>query len=931
VVFKKSLTPAPGLFKGPCTRSVSEPFPKNVLRGLCGHSTSTPENRDPLATLHIQIMVVMLDFVSTANAVELIRVAWMEIAIATCAAMVYLTMTSMATSYQKGQKTLRSPPGSAKVLNKPSQPTQEPCTVPKRATCNPSQPAKEPLALSKISTVLRQGRVGQAIALVQQLPDFATGHVPASIAPRLLTVLAKTSSSPSVMIQAKALAGKFEAKSLEVAVAEATKNKDMEVCRQLLTMANHLMISKSARSLEAFAKAFVSDVATLSSLVSQTEAPLTRPFAKAVLEACIALKDVDLAAEVFEKVSESDAAALRHIVEQGSCTQPGGEPSCNFTGTDQQAVKEIRAFAKHGDLLLAEEVFGRSQVQSAHGASTLLYNNMLEACVECGELEKALTYLEAARTAKVADVCSYNILMKGHLAAGKETDATKLFAELVRQGFTATHSSYHALMNARVTVGDANGAWKLVQDMKAAGVLPNSVTCSILMKLYVKKVTPTEINKIFTLIDQMREPIDEVLFGLVAEACIRTGQLDRLSRHITRSSFGSNDVPLSAPTYGSLIKAYGQTQDIKHVWELWTNMESHQIEPSDITLGCMVEALVANGCTDDAWELVQSMQRKYEGVVNTVIYSTVMKGLAKAKETDKVMRVYDEMKTSGCQPNKITYNTMLNAFAQGGAMHRVPALLEDMRKAVPPIEPDLVTYSTIVKGFCSTGNLDRALQVVQEMEYQGKCEPDEVMYNSLLDGCTREQRADDALKLLTKMKDSGVTPSNYTLSMVAKLMGRCRRLNQAFTLIEDMRNEYGLKPNIQVYTCLIQSCFMNRQASKAISVYDQLMNEGLLPDEMTYSILVKGCLQANLVDTAVRLTKTAYGVDMDSSKRQESLPGISAQCLDDLCSAVGSSEKIELLNKLPSWATSKGRHVASSGTRKGHAKGGGKGKGMFSS
>merc|ERR1719440_427665 len=170
-----------------------------------------------------------------------------------------------------------------------------------------------------------------------------------------------------------------------------------------------------------------------------------------------------------------------------------------------------------------------------------------------------------------------------------------------------------------------------------------------------------------------------------------------------------------------------------------------------------------------------------------------------------------------------------------------------MKLASPPVEPDIVTFSTIVKGFCNSGNLDRALQLAQDIEAEGKCTPDEVMYNSLLDGCTREQRAEDAIKLLANMKKSGVAPSNYTLSMIAKLMGRCRRLKTAFTLIEDMRREYNLKPNIQVYTCLIQSCFMNRQADQAIAVYEQLVNEGLHPDETTYSILVKGLLQAKLV------------------------------------------------------------------------------------
>merc|ERR1719409_1706473 len=246
-------------------------------------------------------------------------------------------------------------------------------------------------------------------------------------------------------------------------------------------------------------------------------------------------------------------------------------------------------------------------------------------------------------------------------------------------------------------------------------------------------------------------------------------------------------------------------------------------------------------------------------LINTVIYSSILKGFAHTKETEKVLALYEEMRAHEIQPNTITFNTILNAFAQGGAMHRVPALLEDMKAATPPAEPDIVTYSTIIKGFCNSGSLDRALKVLEDMKDIGKHAPDEVMYNSLLGGCAKEHRPDEALQLLNDMRKYNVAPSNYTLSMLVKLMGRCRRINQAFTMLEDISKEYGLKINIQVYTCLIQGCFNANQAGKALSLHEKIMKEGLLPDSMTYTVLVQGCLQSGIIDQAVHLVKYAYG------------------------------------------------------------------------
>merc|ERR1719478_2004280 len=305
----------------------------------------------------------------------------------------------------------------------------------------------------------------------------------------------------------------------------------------------------------------------------------------------------------------------------------------------------------------------------------------------------------------------------------------------------------------------------------------------------------------------------------------------------------------------------------------------------------MVEALCANGRPAEAWQLVHKMREDEHTrpLVNTVIYSTILKGFAHTKETDKVMAVYEGMKTHGVQANTITFNTILNAFAQGGAMHRVPALLEDMKMATPPVEPDLVTYSTIIKGFCNAGNLDRALKVLSDVKSSSAHAPDEVMYNSLLGGCAKEHRPDEALQILQDMRKYNVAPSNYTLSMLVKLFGRCKPLNQAFTMLEGISSEYGLKINIQVYTRLIQGCFNAGMAGKALALYEKIQKEGLVPDSMTYTVLVRGCVQGGLLDKAVELARTAYGHGPTPSKA--SPPGLNAGCFDELVSALGGTSE----------------------------------------
>merc|ERR1719276_394967 len=296
-----------------------------------------------------------------------------------------------------------------------------------------------------------------------------------------------------------------------------------------------------------------------------------------------------------------------------------------------------------------------------------------------------------------------------------------------------------------------------------------------------------------------------------------------------------------------MIKAYGQAHDVDQVWALWEEMGKREVRPTSITLGCMVEALVMNRCADQAWQLAQKLWNDdtQKSLLNTVIYSTILKGFAMAKRPDRLMALYEEMRERDIACNTITYNTMLNAFAQCGAMHRVPELLEDMKAATPPVEPDIVTYSTMVKGFCASGELDN-------------------------------------------MRDSGVTPSNYTLSIMVKLLGRARRLNQAFTMVKGLCEEHNFRANIQVYTCLIQACFHNRHPMKALALHDQLVEERCVPDQKTYVALVRGCLQAGVVDKAEAVVRCAFHCSgHDIQQADGPAPGVDNSCLQEVIARLG--------------------------------------------
>merc|ERR1719188_310886 len=166
----------------------------------------------------------------------------------------------------------------------------------------------------------------------------------------------------------------------------------------------------------------------------------------------------------------------------------------------------------------------------------------------------------------------------------------------------------------------------------------------------------------------------------------------------------------------------------------------------------------------------------------------------------------------------------------------------------------------MVKGHCQAGDIERGFDLLEQMKAEGKFKPDEIMYNSLLDGCAQNNLVDKGLKVLERMQREGVQPSNFTLSLLVKLMNRARKLDSAFSLVEEISRKHRFRPNVHVYTNLIQACIANRSLPRAMSTFEEMVRERVQPDNRTYTLLIRANVSAGLCEQAVYLLRSALGL-----------------------------------------------------------------------
>jgi pentatricopeptide repeat protein len=530
----------------------------------------------------------------------------------------------------------------------------------------------------------------------------------------------------------------------------------------------------------------------------------------------------------------------------------------------QNVMSLIRACGLEGDskgaLDLLRDLHGRGE------ADVSAYNCTLDVCVSSGDVEATQTLFKEMRSEGRVDAVSYNILLKQHVgtdgACSVQADA--LLADMYKAGFKPNTATHNSIISGAMAAGDFARAWRTIELMETShGV--DAYTLSILFKGYKKAKRSMDAQTFDWAMGMIRKhkvTIDEVLVNVALEACGCLRDAARLAAALEiLVGQGGWAMPRQCGmhTYGALIKAYGQSRQLGAAWKLWQEVtQARGLVASEQLYGQMIDVLVSSDRLPDALQLFQEMKAVHKEHLDSqgfsVAFAMIIRGHAQRKECQQALECYDEMRLHNVKAGLVVFNTLIDACSRVGDMTGAARLFSDMVES--ECVPDLITYSTLIKGYCVCGDVQQALELFEVMRSKN-IKPDAIVFNSLLDGCAKQQLPQVCEQVIRDMVDAGVTPSNYSASILIKLHGRCHDVEAAFRVIEEYPKKYGFRPNVPVYTCLMATCIGNSRLDLAMELRTRMVQEGIFPDEKTNSTLLRGALKASSVEQCMIIVNAA--------------------------------------------------------------------------
>ncbi|KAJ6340341.1 hypothetical protein OIU77_008157 [Salix suchowensis] len=233
--------------------------------------------------------------------------------------------------------------------------------------------------------------------------------------------------------------------------------------------------------------------------------------------------------------------------------------------------------------------------------------------------------------------------------------------------------------------------------------------------------------------------------------------------------------------------------------------------------------------------------------VDKVMYTSLMNAHGKNKKMKMAMRVYFRMLKKGCDPDILTYNTLIHGFLKMGLFDKAWVLWNLMSDL--GIQPDEVTYNLMICYYCKQGKLNCAFDYFVRIS-DANVKLGMWIYNVLINGLCHQGYVGEAIQVFDIMcKNTGLPPPLHMFKTL--FFGLCKKgwLVEAELVFEEMEVQ-GFFVDKVMYTSLMNAHGKNKKMKMAMRVYFRMLKKGCDPDIWTYNTLIHGFLKMGLFDKA---------------------------------------------------------------------------------
>ncbi|KAM9996236.1 hypothetical protein ACTFIY_002428 [Dictyostelium cf. discoideum] len=347
-------------------------------------------------------------------------------------------------------------------------------------------------------------------------------------------------------------------------------------------------------------------------------------------------------------------------------------------------------------------------------------------------------------------------------------------------------------------------------------------------------------------------------------------------------SLPNTSSPLSDPSkrvqYNMLLEA--QTLPIlgkgkQHLY----NFSTESVDPyiffrqNGFTIPLAVKFIQRMGLSNHPNRILETMKLFEEKsvILNVVLYSCILSGLANCKDIDNSLMVFERMLADGIKPNNHIFNSLFIVHMANGKVEESFQILNSMETTYGLL-PDHINYTSLINGLIKNKKPKLAIQLFSEARIKGM-QPDSVTLSVMVDACAKNDLVEKAFQYYEEFKYLNLTPTEVTFN---SLIYACAKRSddyyylKSFELLQDMAL-HKFKPDIITYSSLMKGAAKRGEVQVFEKIYKELLYNRddfkQQPDQRVFTYALFGYANNQIISKKTYLNKSGLAINIEKSEK----------------------------------------------------------------
>ncbi|KAH7426925.1 hypothetical protein KP509_10G022300 [Ceratopteris richardii] len=457
-----------------------------------------------------------------------------------------------------------------------------------------------------------------------------------------------------------------------------------------------------------------------------------------------------------------------------------------------------------GDVQKGEQIHDEITRRGLLEENIMLGTAIVDMYANCGALTKARRLFDELPS---RNVVSWNSLIAKYIQHGECELALNCFEQMQGEGLHPDAVTFMSILKACGTIGDIDKGEQIHDEIKRLSLLRHDLLLgSAVIDMYAKCGALKRAR------------------GLLEELPCRDG-VSWNSLITGYAQFGHNEEVLNCyqqmqceglcadkVTFISILKACGNLNAVCHGERIHDEILRQDLLRHDSVLGsALVDMYVKCGDLAKAEQVLNELP-----VRNAVSWSSLIVGYTQYGLCEQAWHCYERMQAEGLSPDAVTYTSILKACSSMGAVIKGEHIHNEVRKQ-GWLGNDIILGTALVDMYIKCGALAKAQALLEELPHL-----DVVLWNTLITGYVQQGEIEHAFNCFEQMQKGGFCPDAVTLSAVLSGCSHLGRVEDAYKHFIEMITQYGIKPDLEHYTCMVDLLGRAGHLDKAVRVIQEM-------------------------------------------------------------------------------------------------------------